>query len=239
MKRGDDAGIMPLISSANIACGFHGGDVLTIQNSILLALQYGVAIGAHPGYPDLEGFGRKDMDLTREELYALILYQVSAVKGMAEALGGRLRHVKAHGALYNKAAKDYDTALVLALAVRDIDPSLVFVGLSGSQSLLAAEKLGLATASEVFADRAYADDATLVPRSLPGSVLHNTDEICSRALRMIQKSEVESLSGKLISIKADTICIHGDHEGAAELAAALRKAISEAGIEIKPCSNVV
>ncbi|MFA5848491.1 MAG: 5-oxoprolinase subunit PxpA [Bacteroidales bacterium] len=218
---GNDEAVMPYITSANIACGFHGGDPLTIEKTIRLALKYGVSIGAHPGYQDLKGFGRQPMNLTAAELRASILYQVGALKSMSIALGGKLRHVKPHGAMYNSAASDFDMAMVIAKAVRDIDSSLILVGLSQSELINAAKKVGLAYASEVFADRAYNDDGSLVSRSLPGAVIHDTKVMIDRVIRMVRENVVESVSGKIIPIQADTICVHGDNEMAVEFCAVL------------------
>ncbi|OFY43583.1 MAG: lactam utilization protein LamB [Bacteroidetes bacterium GWF2_40_14] len=220
---GNDEAIMPYITSANIACGFHGGDPLTIEKTILLALKHGVAIGAHPGYHDLKGFGRQPMTLTPGELRTSILYQVGALKSMTIALGGRLRHVKPHGAMYNSAASDFDMAMVIAKAVRDIDSSLILVGLSQSELINAAKKVGLAYASEVFADRAYNDDGSLVSRNLPGAVIHDTKVLIDRVIRMVRENVVESVSGKIIPIQADTICIHGDNEMAVEFVRGFRQ----------------
>jgi UPF0271 protein len=230
---GNDEALMPYITSANIACGFHAGDPLTIEKTIRLAMRYSVAIGAHPGYPDREGFGRRQMTMTRDELRAMILYQAGAVSGMAEAAGARVRHVKPHGALYNAAATDFDTAMVIALAVRDIDSSLIMIGLSGSEMIRAARQIGLPCASEVFADRAYNDDGTLVSRDIPGAVLHDTAVMIERIIGMIKEKVVETASGKIIPIEADTICIHGDNETAPEFVKSLAEALKARGIIMK------
>jgi len=228
-----DEKIMPFISSANIACGFHAGDPLTIMKTIRTAMRYGAGIGAHPGYPDREGFGRRPFMMSPEELRALILYQAGALKGMAEAAGARMHHVKPHGALYNAAAIDYDMALVIAQAVKDIDSTLTLVGLSGSQLIRAAREKGLASASEVFADRAYNDDGTLVPRDMPGAVLNDTEAVIERTVRMINEKVVETVTGKIIPIEADTVCIHGDNEKASVLVSSLAEALRKRGIELK------
>ncbi len=230
---GGDEEIMSWITSANIACGLHAGDPVTMLNTVNTALKHGVGIGAHPGFPDRENFGRRDMDMDDDTLRAIILYQVGALKSMTEALGGRLRHVKPHGALYNMAAVIRRMAEVIALAIRDIDPSLVLYGLTGSALQVAAQKSGIAFASEVFADRACNDDGTLVPRNLPGAVILDTQKVIERAIRMVKENQVESLSGKIIPVKADTICIHGDSDMAAEFAQSLVLAFREAGIVTK------
>ncbi len=218
---GNDEAVMPFITSANIACGFHGGDPLTIEKTIRLALKHGVSIGAHPGYNDLKNFGRQPMNLTPDELRASVLYQVGALKSMTETLGGKLRHVKPHGAMYNSAASDFEMAMVIAKAVRDIDSSLILVGLSQSELINAAKKVGLAYASEVFADRAYNDDGSLVSRNLPGAVIHDTKVMIDRVIRMVKESVVETVNGKIIPIQADTICVHGDNAKAKEFCAAI------------------
>ena len=228
-----DEAVMPFITSANIACGFHAGNPLTIEKSVKSAISNGVGIGAHPGYPDREGFGRRPVRMSNEELRALILYQAGAVKGIAEAAGGRMQHVKPHGALYNTAAVNYEMAMVIVKAVMDLDPSLTLVGLSGSELIRAARDAGLPCASEVFADRAYNDDGTLVSRNTEGALLHDTAAVISRAVRMITGKTVESVNGKIIPIEADTICIHGDNEMAAAFAKNLSETLIKRGIELK------
>lgn len=228
-----DEAVMPFITSANIACGFHAGDPFTIEKSVKSAIRHGVGIGAHPGYPDREGFGRRPVKMSNEELRSLILYQAGAVKGIAEAAGGRMRHVKPHGALYNAAATDYEMAVVIVQAVKDLDKSLTLVGLSGSELIKAARDAGLQFASEVFADREYNDDGTLVSRSIEGAVLHDTATVIERAVKMITEKTVRSINGKIIPIEADTICIHGDNKMAAEFAENLAKALNTKGIELK------
>jgi len=231
-KSGNDALIMPWITSANIACGFHAGDPLTIERTIRLALIHKVAIGAHPGYPDREGFGRKTIQMTGEELRASLLYQVGAVKSMAEALGGKLAHVKPHGALYNLAATDRNTADIIAQAVKATGPSLILYGLAGSQLIEAAKSAGLAYASEAFADRAYNEDGTLVSRALPGAVLYDAVMVVNQVLRMVKKKTVETITGKIIPIQVDTLCIHGDNEMAAGFARKLCEAFRKNGITL-------
>jgi len=228
-----DEAVMPFITSANIACGFHAGDPLTIEKSVLSAIRHGVGIGAHPGYPDREGFGRRPVTMSHEDLRALILYQAGAVKGITEAAGGKMQHVKPHGALYNAAASDYEMASVIAHAVKDLDKTLVLVGLSGSELIRAARDAGIPSASEVFADRAYNDDGTLVSRSIVGAVLHDTATVIERAIKMITEKTVLSVTGKLIPIDADTVCIHGDNEMAAAFAENLAEALNKRGIELK------
>jgi len=230
---GADEAIMPFISSVNIACGFHAGDPLTIENTIRSAIRHGVSIGAHPGYPDREGFGRRPVKMSPEELRAMILYQAGAVKTMAEAAGARMRHVKPHGALYNTAATDYELSLVIARTVKELDPSLILVGQSGSQMIRAARAIGLACTSEVFADRAYNDDGTLVARTVEGAVLHDTGMMIRRVIRMIREKVVISVTGRTIPIEAETVCIHGDNETAAEFVRRLSEALKSEGISIR------
>jgi UPF0271 protein len=231
---GNDQVVMQYISSANIACGFHGGDPMTMMKTIGLALKHGVAIGAHPGYADLEGFGRRPMNLTNEKLRASILYQVGALKSMTETLGGKLKHVKPHGAMYNSAAGSFEMSMIIANAVKEIDSSLILVCLSQSHMINAAKEVGIPYASEVFADRAYNNDGSLVSRNLPGAVIKDTKTMIERVLMMVSENIVESINGKLIPIQADTICIHGDNEMAPEFAKALTSALKNKGIEIKP-----
>jgi UPF0271 protein len=230
----NDEALMPFITSASIACGFHAGNPLTIEQTVRSAIRNGVSIGAHPGYPDRENFGRTPMDMSQRELRAMILYQAGAVKAMAEAAGAHMRHVKLHGALYNTAATDYIMSMNIVRAVKDLDSSLVLVGLSGSQMIRAARNAGLACASEVFADRAYNDDGTLVSRTVEGAVLHDTGLMIHRVIRMIREKVVVSFTGKLIPIEADTVCIHGDNESAPEFVKKLAEALRTEGITVRP-----
>ena len=230
---GNDEALMPFITSASIACGFHAGDPLTIERTVRSAMRHGVSIGAHPGYPDRQNFGRKAMSLSHDELRAMILYQAGAVKAITEAAGARMRHVKPHGALYNTAVKDYAVSAVIARAVKDLDPLLILVGQSGSEMIRAARDAGLACASEAFADRAYDDDGALVARNIEGAVLHDTDLMIRRVIRMIREKVVETVSGKLIPIEADTVCIHGDNETAPEFVKKLAEALRAEGITLR------
>lgn len=230
---GNDEAIMKYISSANIACGFHAGDPLIMEKTIKLALANEVAIGAHPGFPDLVGFGRRNMQMSTEEIKTIVKYQVSALKGMTEALGGELQHVKPHGALYNQAAVDISTALAIAEAIREIDETLIFMGLANSKMQSAAEQIGLQFASEVFADRAYTDDGLLVARSVQDSVIHDVDICEKRVLNMIMNSKVSSINNADVVLKADSICIHGDNSEAFEFARRLSKSLQENQVQIK------
>ncbi len=230
---GHDVEIMPHISSANIACGFHAGDPLAIEKTIRLAIKHGVGVGAHPGYPDPEGFGRRHMDMEPDELVASVRYQISALKGMAESMGAQLRHVKLHGTLYNACATDPLIAGSMAETVRSVSPSLIFVGLPYTPMEEAARKAGLNFAAEAFADRAYDDNGRLVARSVPGAVLRDTTQMIERAIGMILKGTVLSLSGKLISVKPDTICIHGDNPSAPQFVRMLRQELIRHHIKVQ------
>lgn len=215
---GDDERLMDLVSSVNIACGFHGGDPSVMRQTVQAAAKRGLAIGAHPGYPDLQGFGRRDMKFSADEIYDMIVYQVGALSGFANASGVRLYHVKPHGAMYNAAAKDKSIASAIASAVRDVDKNLRFVGLSGSELINAGKSAGLITISEVFADRTYQDDGTLTPRSLPGAMIENKTDAAKQVIAMVLHKKVRTLSGKEISILPESICIHGDGKHALEFA---------------------
>ena len=231
-KLGNDTALMEHVTSVNIACGFHAGDATTIRKTIATAIEKDIAIGAHPGYPDLQGFGRRDMSLTLEEVCDIVLYQVAALKGICEASGGKLHHVKPHGALYNQAAKSRELARAIAAAVRAIDSGLIFYGGSGSLLISEAEALGLRTASEVFADRTYQADGSLTPRTLPNALIREQSHAVDQAMQMVISGTVTAGSGEVLNIKADTICIHGDGEHALEFAIALRSAFRDNNIDV-------
>jgi 5-oxoprolinase (ATP-hydrolysing) subunit A len=231
-KMGADAELMPLISSANIACGFHGGDPATIRTTVKLAVDHGVAVGAHPSLPDLQGFGRRFMKISPQDMYDLVLYQAGAVEAFARAAGARLHHVKCHGALYNMAANDQDLADAMARAVKDFGGGLILYALSNSLMMSVAKAQGVRVAGEVFADRGYADDGTLAPRGSPGAMIEDAGLAASRALEMVRRRYVKSLSGTSIPVSADTLCLHGDQPGALGFAKAIRKAFSEHGIAV-------
>ncbi len=232
-RMGNDAEIMPFISSANIACGFHAGDPDVIRKTIDLAAEHGVAVGAHPSYPDIQGFGRRSMKVSPSEVYNLVIYQVSALKGIAEVAGTRLHHVKPHGALYNDAAVNKDLSEAIAEAVKACDAGLVLYGLSGSFLVSAAKEKGLKAANEVFSDRTYEDDGTLTPRSKHNALITNPDAAVGQVSEMIRDGVVTAASGARISIDADTVCIHGDGANAPALAKLISEKLVEAGIEIK------
>lgn len=229
---GRDAEVMPSISSANVACGFHAGDPLVMRQTVRLARDAGVALGAHPGFQDLVGFGRREMRVTPEEVEGLILYQLGALSGIAVAEGARLRHVKAHGALYNMAARDAALADAIARAVCAFDPFLVLFGLAGSELLAAGARAGLETASEGFADRSYEPDGSLTPRSRPGAVIHDPEQVVDRALRMVLEGRVTATDGTDITVHVDTLCTHGDTPGAARLTRELRAGLERYGVLI-------
>ncbi|WP_434113920.1 LamB/YcsF family protein [Paraburkholderia caffeinilytica] len=232
-RLGSDEAILQHVTSANIACGFHAGDAQTIAATVRAAHRAGVAIGAHPGFPDLQGFGRRTMQLSVDEIYNITVYQVGALKTFAEAVGGRLAHVKAHGALYNLAARDRDVSDALCAAVRDIDPSLIFYGLAGSQLVDAARDAGLSVAQEVFADRTYQDDGTLTPRGHPAALITDVDQSVRQVLGMLEEGRVRALSGAWVPVQPDTLCIHGDQPGAANFAQQIRDALTRAGVLVK------
>jgi 5-oxoprolinase (ATP-hydrolysing) subunit A len=229
---GADDAVFPYITSANIACGFHGGDPSVMRQTIAEAKRRGVAVGAHPGLPDLIGFGRRTMDVSAEEVYDLIVYQVGALLGFATAAGVALRHVKAHGALYNMAAGRPELASAIARAVRDVDQRLVLFALAGSHLVTAGAEQGLAVANEAFADRHYMPDGTLVSRRRPDAMVTDATAAAARAVRMVREGRVRAVTGEDIGIQADTICIHGDGAHAAEFARDLRTAFLEAGVTV-------
>jgi 5-oxoprolinase (ATP-hydrolysing) subunit A len=231
-KMGADAEMMPFISSANIACGFHGGDPATIRATVRLAVDHGVAIGAHPSLPDLQGFGRRVMNISPQDMYDLIVYQAGAVEAFARAAGARLHHVKCHGALYNMAANDEGLADAMARAVGDLGGGVILYALSNSLMMAIAKKRGLRVAGEVFADRGYADDGTLSPRGKPGAMIEDAGVAAERALGMVEKRFLTSLSGKPIPVSPDTLCLHGDQPGAVVFAKAIRKIFSEHAIAV-------
>jgi UPF0271 protein len=230
---GNDAVLMQHITSANIACGFHAGDPVIMRKTVRLALEHGVAIGAHPGFPDLQGFGRREMKLPPDEIYTMTLYQIGALQAIVRAEGGILHHVKPHGALYNMAAKDRALADAIAQATQKAGADLLLYGLSGSALVEAGKAIGLRTASEVFADRTYQDDGSLTPRSQPDALVENAEQAVAQALRMVQNQSVVSLNGKIVSLVSETICLHGDGMHALEFASAIVAAFQKNGIEMK------
>lgn len=235
---GGDAALMPHITSANIACGFHAGGPSVMRATVSLARDRGVAVGAHPGFPDLEGFGRRELRVSPSDVEDFVAYQVGALAAIAAVEGVRLQHVKPHGALFNMAARDAALADAVARAARLIDQTLILFGLPGSELVAAGRRAGLRTASEGFADRAYQADGTLVAREQPGAVIHDADVVVRRALRMVRDHEVQTIDGSVVSLHIQTLCVHGDTPGAAELAAYIRTALVQAGVEVVPVGRV-
>jgi len=234
---GLDERIMPLVSSANVACGFHASDPGTMHRTVRLAKRHGVAVGAHPSFPDLVGFGRRHLAASPEEIRDDVLYQVGALWAFCRAEGVRLRHVKPHGALYTAAARDLPTALAVAEAAKAVDPGLRLVCLAGSAMVEAARRAGLRWVGEAFADRAYARDGTLVPRDVPGSVLGDPEAVAERVARMVRDKRVASIDGVDVAIDAGTICVHGDTPGALELLGAVRARLDRERIAVRSSAD--
>jgi 5-oxoprolinase (ATP-hydrolysing) subunit A len=229
----NDEQVMPYITSANVACGFHASDPSNMLKTVELAVRHGVAIGAHPSYPDLVGFGRRELNSTPEEISADVTYQIGALWAFCRREGTRLQHVKAHGALYNKAADDRSVADAIAMAIKSVDPELIMVCLSNSAMVTAAQEAGIPYVEEVFADRAYTRQGRLVPRSRDGAVLHDPEIIAQRALKMVSEGTVTSVDGAEIPIKAQTICVHGDTLGSLEMIKAIRSRLEQGGVALK------
>jgi len=231
-RMGDDGALLALVSSANIACGFHAGDPVIMRRTVELAAARGVAIGAHIALPDLQGFGRREMRVSAGEAHALTLYQLGALAAFTRAAGVPLAHVKPHGALYNMAARDATLATAIARAVHDFDPALRLVGLAGSALLDAGRAAGLAVAAEAFADRRYRADGSLQPRGEAGALLEDADQACAQALGIVRDGAVTAVDGRRVPLHADTLCLHGDGPHAAEFARRLREALGAAGVQI-------
>lgn len=230
---GGDKDIIPLITSANIACGFHAGDENVMNQTVKLAKENHVSIGAHPGFPDLKGFGRRKMDISPTEVYNLIVYQLGALEGFCKVHQTRINHVKPHGALYNMGAKNKAIAKAIAKAVYDFDSTIVLVGLSNSLLISEAQAIGLKTASEVFADRRYEDNGQLVSRKESDAVITDSDEALKQVLKMVTENKVISRNGKEIDLETDTICVHGDGKHALEFVEQIRKKLTKEGIDIQ------
>lgn len=226
--------LLALVSSANIACGFHAGDPVVMQRTVSAATARGVTIGAHPGYPDLAGFGRRELAASPAEIAADVTYQVGALEGFCRAAGTRVRYVKLHGALYHRGVRDKDVARAVAFALRQLDSELVVLGPEGSALLHAAAATGLDVAREAFVDRAYQPDGQLVPRGEPGAMLEDADAIAERALRMVQDRYVVAIDGTRCIVRADSLCVHGDGPRAVEIVRAVRDRFDQAGIPIAP-----
>ena len=235
---GHDAGLMTSITSANVAAGFHAGDPSVLRDTIRLAKTHAVAVGAHPGFPDLVGFGRRELHVTAKEAEDFVLYQVAAVAGVAAAEGVKVQHVKPHGALFNMAVRNAELATAIARAVAAFDKSLILFGLPGSEILKAGRAAGLRVAAEIFADRAYEPDGSLMSRRKPGSVIHDADAVVSRAVKMVTERSVVASDGSRVTLDADTICVHGDTPGSDDLAAKIRAAFEAAGVAVRAIGDI-
>lgn len=230
----DDAALLDVVTSANVACGFHAGDPLTMRGTVALAAGRGVVIGAHPSYPDLIGFGRRELAASPEQIEADVLYQIGALQGVCAAAGTRVRFVKPHGALYNRAARDRVAADAIVAAVRAADPTLVVLALAGGELVRAAERAGLRAVAEAFVDRGYRADGTLVPRGDPGALLEDADAVAARALRMVRDGVVQAVDGTDVPVAPGSLCTHGDGPLALALARAVRRRLEGAGIRVAP-----
>jgi UPF0271 protein len=231
---GDDAAMLDIVSSANVACGFHAGDAAGMLRTLRAAAQRGVAVGAHVAYPDLAGFGRRNMDVASADLQADVIYQIGALQGLARVAGTQVRYVKPHGALYNTIAHDERQARDVIGAIRAIDPQLVLVALAGSPLVEWAREAGLAVVAEAFADRAYTRQGTLVSRREKGSVLHDPEAVAARMLRLAQDGVVQAIDGSLVRVHAESICVHGDSPGAVDMARRVRQVLEGAGVAVRP-----
>ncbi len=236
-KLGYDEEVIKHITSASVACGFHAGDPMWMRHTVRLAEEHGVAVGAHPSYPDLNGFGRRNMSLTPDEVKNDLTYQIGALQAFTKTK--KLQHVKPHGAMYNQAVSDEALARAICETLLEVDEDMALLALSGSRWIEIAEDMGLRVAREVFADRALSADGTLVSRSKPGSVLHDIEEIVERSVRMVTEGKVKAITGEIIEVQADSLCLHGDTPGAVEMAKAVRKGLEDAGVQILPVGQLV
>lgn len=236
---GMDEKIIPLITSANVACGFHASDPVVMEKTIAMAEKANIRVGAHPGFPDLMGFGRRNMVISPEEAKAYTLYQVGALAAFAQAKGCRLQHVKPHGALYNMAAKDYELSRAICEGIYGFDKDLIVLALSGGELAKAAKDMGMRVAQEVFADRAYEEDGTLVNRRKEGAMITDEEEAISRVIRMVKEKKVTAVTGNDISIEADSVCVHGDGQKALAFVERIRAALQKEGIAICPLAEIV
>lgn len=232
---GADLDILPYVTSANIACGFHAGDPATMRKTVAAAIRHGVALGAHPGLPDLVGFGRRNIDITAQEAYDMVVVQVGSLAAVAASQGARLHHVKPHGALYNMAAKKPGLANAIAKAVFDVDSSLVFYGLASSALIQAGQQVGLKVAQEVFGDRTYQADGSLTPRNQPNAMIEDATVSIRQVLRMITEGKIGTVQGVDIDVQAHTLCLHGDQPDAVSFAKSIRLALEEAGVHVRAC----
>lgn len=231
-RMGQDQALLPLITSANVACGFHAGDPSTMNQTIIWATQHQVQIGAHPSLPDLQGFGRRKMVISPEKIYELIIYQLGSLSGFAQIHHTRIKHVKPHGALYHMSAQDSTIAEAIAEAVYDFDPRLILYGLAQSVSIQMGRKKGLQVAEEIFADRTYQPDGSLMPRTLPQAIISEVDQAVQQVIQILTEKRVTTINGKVIPLHADTVCIHGDHPRALHFVQTLRSALNKHQIQI-------
>lgn len=236
---GNDDKIIPLITSANVACGYHASDPVVMNKTIKMAQEAGIRVGAHPGFPDLMGFGRRNMNVSPVEAKAYTTYQLGALDAFCRVHGMKMQHVKPHGALYNMAAKDYKLSTAICEAIKEFDDSLIVMALSGGELVRAAKDMGLRVALEVFADRAYEEDGTLVARTKEGAMITDEDEAIARVIRMVKEQKVTAITGKDIDIKADSVCVHGDGAKALAFVERIREAMKAEGIEICPIDELV
>lgn len=236
---GNDAAMMDIVASANVACGFHGGDAGTMHRIVMLAKEKGVSIGAHPGFNDLWGFGRRQIRMNAAELEYMVAYQIGALQGIAVYAGLPVTHLKAHGALANMACVEEGYAMAIGRAVKTVDARLIFVALAGSELERAADRLGLRLAREGYCDRRYADDGMLAPRSIPGSVLADPQAAAEQAVRLATESEVVTIGGKVLKVEAETLCVHGDEPGAVAVGQAVKAALQAAGVKIVPLPEMI
>ncbi|WP_062118682.1 LamB/YcsF family protein [Aureimonas sp. AU40] len=231
---GDDAAMLSIVSSANIACGFHAGDPAGLLRTLREAAERGVRVGAHVSYPDRVGFGRRDMDVAHEELVADVVYQIGALQGLARAAGTSVTYVKPHGALYNRIAGDARQGRAVIEGIKLADPTLVLMGLAGAPILTQAREAGLATVAEAFADRAYTPEGTLVSRREPGAVIHDPETVARRMVQLAQSGTLEAIDGSTVRLTAQSICVHGDSPGAVAIARAVREAFEASSIAVRP-----
>lgn len=236
---GLDSEVIPFISSANVACGFHASDPVVMNRTVEMCKQYGVKVGAHPGFPDLMGFGRRNMNVSPSDAKAYVMYQVGALSAFCTAENIEIQHIKPHGAMYNMAGKDYSLAKAICEGIKAINPEFILLGLSGSNLLKAAEDVGLPCASEVFADRGYMDDGSLVPRTMEGAMITDEDIMITRVIKMVKEGVVETVSGKIIPIKADSVCVHGDGQKAVAFVKKIRTELEKAGVAIAPIADII
>ena len=234
---GNDEEVLKHVTSVNVACGFHAGDPQVMEKTVKKAFENNVAVGAHPGFPDLRGFGRRPMAISPEEAKAYVIYQISALNGFIQALGGQMQHVKPHGAFYNMAAVDYPIARAIAEGVYAVNSDLILMGLAGGELVKAGKEVGLQTASEVFADRTYTNEGTLVSRTEQGSIIHDKNQAATQILNIVQNGKVKAIDGTEIEIEADSICVHGDNYEAVELVKHLRSSLKESNVAVQSLMN--